>query len=65
MCGDCYKCYKITPNITQNLVPLCGGRGGLKGGLIGQMLGVLTYKVFYNTNQIFGNMMMVNSSLHM
>jgi len=65
MHGDCYKCYKTTCNITQNLVPLYGRRGGLKGGLIGQMLGVLTYKVFYDTNQIFGNMVLMNSGFHM
>jgi hypothetical protein len=64
MCGDCLKCYKTTCNITQNLVPLYGGRG-LKGGLIGQMLGVLTYKEFYNTNQIIENMVLVNSGFHM
>jgi hypothetical protein len=65
MWGDCYKCYKTTCNITQNLVPLYGGGGGQKGGLIGQMFGVMTYKVFYDTNQITRNMVLVNSGFHM
>jgi hypothetical protein len=34
------------------------------GRLIRQLLGII-YKVFYDTNQIIGNMVLVNSDFHM
>jgi hypothetical protein len=37
-----------------------GGGGGYR-----EMHGVMTCNVFYNTNQIIGNMVLVNSGFHM